>query len=188
MWFSIIPATREMNNETVIEAFTEKLIRMNQVRVYDVLFLTLILSIGAPKSMNILYRLLLAKLYRKSRHHMLLLNLAVADSIVIFIMIPTEIAWRITYVWLAGSVACKTYVFVRVFGLYASNMMLICISVDRFYAVSKPFSYASMSSRIGWLIKVSWIISFAAALPEVKRYYTLIFLLITHLPESLISS
>ena len=50
-------------------------------------------------------------------------------------MIPTEVGWRLTSEWKAGDIGCRSFQFIRVFGLYASSMVLIVISIDRYYAV-----------------------------------------------------
>lgn len=145
-------------------------IDLKQVPLMNILVYTFMFTVGAPKNFQVIRCLLCNKnkLYSKSRHHLLLLNLAIADAIVLFIMIPGEIGWRITSDWRAGNVGCKTFQFIRVFGLYASSMVLICISVDRYYAVVKPFRYGSMSSRISKLLKVSWFISFLISTPQVS--------------------
>ena len=52
-------------------------IRLIDICVYSVFFL-----IGGPANSRVLLILLRNHLYNKSRHHMLLLNLAIADTIV----------------------------------------------------------------------------------------------------------
>lgn len=143
---------------------------LKHVPLLNILVYTLMFGIGAPKNFQVVRCLLFnkTKLYSRSRHHLLLLNLAIADSIVLFISVPAEIGWRVTSDWRAGNVGCKVFQFVRVFGLYASSMILICISLDRYYAVVKPFRYSSMSCRISKLLRLSWIMSFLISTPQVS--------------------
>ena len=44
---------------------------------------------------------------------------------------PMEIGWAFTVRWLAGDLLCRVLMFLRVFGLYLSNFILVCISIDR---------------------------------------------------------
>ena len=47
------------------------------------------------------------------------------------ILMPVEIGWAATVQWLAGDFMCRVLLFLRVFGLYLSNFILVCISIDR---------------------------------------------------------
>lgn len=153
---------------TTSEAASEQIDDITRIKLIDVFAYTLLLAIGAPANFKVLRNLHAGKLYSKSRHHFLLLNLALADSVVSFIMIPTEIGWRLTNAWTAGNFVCKIFQFVRVFGPYASSMVLICISIDRYYAVVKPFTYTTMDTRISCLLRLAWIISFLLSIPQVN--------------------
>lgn len=143
-----------------------------KIRVLDIVVYTFLFAIGAPANYKIIKCLIWTsnsvKLYRKSRHHFLLLNLAIADAIVLFIVLPTEVLWRVTASWRAGNIGCKLFQFFRVFGLYASSMILICISLDRYYAVVQPFKYGSAANRISRLLKASWILSAIFSAPQVS--------------------
>ena len=50
---------------------------------------------------------------------------------VTFLMMPLEIGWAATVSWRAGDAMCRIMSFFRMFGLYLSSFILICISVDR---------------------------------------------------------
>lgn len=50
---------------------------------------------------------------------------------VTFLMMPLEIGWAITVSWKAGDAMCRIMAFFRVFGLYLSSFVLVCISMDR---------------------------------------------------------
>ena len=39
--------------------------------------------------------------------------------------------WRLVRFWLAGSLACKLFAFLRAFGFYLSSMVLVVVSLDR---------------------------------------------------------
>jgi gonadotropin-releasing hormone receptor len=130
--------------------------------------------IGAPAELLVARKLLQNKTYKRSRYHFLLLNLNIADSVVVFIMIPVEIGWMYTNDWRAGNMACKVLQFFRAFGPYSSSLLLICLSIDRYYAVVKPFSYAFLDRKINFLLTFVWITSFVISLPQVMLFHVIL--------------
>lgn len=142
--------------------------KLMSIRFIDICVYSLFFLIGAPANVRVLLILVRNKLYSKTRHHQLLLNLAVADTIVCLIMLPTEVGWRITLKWLAFDAGCRIFQFFRVFGLYASSMVLIVISIDRYYAVVQPFTYVLIGDRINGLLILAWLTSALLSLPQVS--------------------
>ncbi|XP_065157122.1 adipokinetic hormone/corazonin-related peptide receptor variant I-like [Atheta coriaria] len=108
---------------------------------------------------------------RKSRISFLIIHLTVADLIVTFIMIPFEIAWRITVQWLGGNIACKILLFFRAFGLYLSSNVLICISLDRYFAVVHPLMMTNKRSRGKWMLYCAWLASTFYASPQILIFH-----------------
>ncbi len=47
-------------------------------------------------------------------------------------MMPLEIGWSATVMWTAGDVLCRIFAFLRIFGLFLSGNILVCISLDRY--------------------------------------------------------
>ncbi|CAL4083265.1 unnamed protein product, partial [Meganyctiphanes norvegica] len=93
---------------------------------------------------------------RKSRVNLMIGHLAVADLIVTFIMIPLEIGWRFTTSWKAGNTACKVLLFARAFGLYSSSMVLVCISLDRYFAICHPLKVQDSKRRNKIMLFFAW--------------------------------
>ena len=104
----------------------------NEILVYSILFV--VAAVGNLTVFITLFR----NRHRKSRVNLMIMHLAAADLIVTFIMIPMEVGWRLTTQWLAGNFACKFFQFLRAFGLYLSSMVLVCISLDRYFAIVHP--------------------------------------------------
>ena len=50
-------------------------------------------------------------------------------------MMPVEIGWAATVMWTAGDVLCRVCAFFKIFGLFLSGNILICISLDRYTSV-----------------------------------------------------
>lgn len=80
---------------------------------------------------TVLVLLIRRRLKSPSRIDTMLMHLAIADLLVTFLLMPLEIGWAYTVMWLAGDLMCRIMSFLRVFGLYLSSFVLICISIDR---------------------------------------------------------
>jgi hypothetical protein len=47
-------------------------------------------------------------------------------------MMPLEIGWSATVMWHAGDFFCRCFSFFRIFGMFLSSNVLVCISLDRY--------------------------------------------------------
>ncbi|XP_039758843.1 gonadotropin-releasing hormone II receptor-like [Pararge aegeria] len=130
------------------------------VGIYSALFV-----VGAIGNVSVFVSLVRSR-RRKSRVNLLMTHLVVADLIVIFIGIPLEIAWRTTNAWLAGNLACKIFLVLRAFGLYLSSNVLVCISLDRFFAVLYPLRLAVARNRSKTMLSFAWFIALLCSLPQ----------------------
>jgi len=61
----------------------------------------------------------------------MLMHLAIADLMVTLLLMPMEIFWAWTVQWLSTDLMCRLMSFFRVFGLYLSSYVMVCISLDR---------------------------------------------------------
>eukprot|EP00095_Tigriopus_kingsejongensis_P011396 maker-scaffold68_size422247-snap-gene-2.13 protein:Tk11396 transcript:maker-scaffold68_size422247-snap-gene-2.13-mRNA-1 annotation:"adipokinetic hormone receptor isoform x3" len=105
--------------------------RFNSAHVISISAYGALFLVSSVANMTVLY--ILIRRYRKikSRVNLLLINLAIADLLVTFLMMPLEIGWAATVMWTAGDVMCRVFSFFRIFGLFLSSNVLICISLDR---------------------------------------------------------
>nr|AHB51763.1 ACP receptor 1 [Ixodes scapularis] len=131
-----------------------------QVIVYSVLFIA-----AAAGNVSVFFSLF-GERHRKSRIKLMILHLVVADLIVTFVMIPLEIIWRLTVQWTAGNVMCKAMQVLRAFGPYLSSMVLVCISVDRYFAVLHPFKVHDARRRGRMMLAAAWYTSLVCSSPQ----------------------
>ncbi|XP_062554078.1 adipokinetic hormone/corazonin-related peptide receptor variant I isoform X2 [Armigeres subalbatus] len=129
--------------------------------VYCVLFI-----IAAGGNLSVVITLFRSRRHRRSRVSLMICHLAVADLMVAFIMIPLEVGWRITVQWHAGNVACKVFLFMRAFCLYLSSNVLVCVSLDRCFAVIYPLRVSAARKRGKIMLGGAWFIAFANAIPQ----------------------
>ncbi|TRY76820.1 hypothetical protein TCAL_03506 [Tigriopus californicus] len=132
------------------------------ISVYSLLFV-----VSSVLNLNVLANLLLArKNVGLSRLNTLLLQLVLADLSVTFFLMPLEIIWAATVSWKGGDLLCRICSFFRIFGLFLSSNIVICISIDRFLAILKPFSVRSSSSRINRMLFMAWFLAVVLSLPQ----------------------
>lgn len=80
---------------------------------------------------TVLYLLTKRRLRGPLRIDIMLMHLAIADLMVTFLLMPLEIAWAWTVQWRSTDLMCRLMSFFRVFGLYLSSFVMVCISLDR---------------------------------------------------------
>ncbi|XP_015795190.1 gonadotropin-releasing hormone II receptor-like [Tetranychus urticae] len=101
--------------------------------------------------------------------NLLMAHLTFADLCVIFISLPIEIMWRITISWNAGDTSCRVIQSVRLFGMYLSSNIVVCISIDRLHAFTR-------SSRTGYrkysktFLISAYILALFLSLPQAAIY------------------
>nr|XP_027201205.1 gonadotropin-releasing hormone II receptor-like [Dermatophagoides pteronyssinus] len=136
------------------------------VIIYSILFI--ISSIGNTT----VFISLIKNRHRKLRINLMILNLTIADLIVTYIMIPLEICWRITNEWLAGDIVCRIMQAFRAFGPYLSSMVLVCISLDRYFAVIHPMKVNDAHRRSKIMLTFAWLISIVCSVPQTIVFHT----------------
>ena len=95
-----------------------------------------------------------------------------SDLLVTFLYMPVEIGWKSTTQWLAGDVWCRFFKFFSIFGLLLSSNILICICLDRFYAIVCPLSAGKAARNMKILLWSAWIISILSAAPQVSLLFS----------------
>ncbi|CAH0687963.1 unnamed protein product [Spodoptera exigua] len=81
------------------------------------------------------------------------------------------IGWKYTNAWLVGNLMCKLLLVLRAFGLYLSSNVLVCISVDRFFAVIYPLRLPVARRRSKQMLLCAWAFALACSLPQLALQY-----------------
>ncbi len=142
----------------------------NCVIAYVILF-----CIGAPGNLFVFIsvgREIWRRQLMRSRIKVLIWHLATADLFVTFVVIPIEVFWRLTIQWYGGDPLCKLAQFFRAFGLYLSSTVIICISLDRFFAIVFPLKVIGGMKRVRNMLCVAWGSSIMFATPQVRNTHT----------------
>ncbi|XP_045523965.1 orexin/Hypocretin receptor type 1-like isoform X1 [Pieris brassicae] len=95
-----------------------------------------------------------------------IVNLAVADFMVILICLPPTVLWDVTETWFFGTAMCRIVLYFQSVSVTVSVLTLTFISVDRWYAICFPLKFKSTTSRAKTAILIIWVLSLSFNIPE----------------------
>ncbi|CAF4873857.1 unnamed protein product [Pieris macdunnoughi] len=95
-----------------------------------------------------------------------IVNLAVADFMVILICLPPTVLWDVTETWFFGTAMCRIVLYFQSVSVTVSVLTLTFISVDRWYAICFPLKFKSTTSRAKTAILIIWVLSLSFNVPE----------------------
>jgi 5-hydroxytryptamine receptor 7 len=108
-------------------------------------------------------------LVRKLRRpcNYLLVSLAVSDLCVAVLVMPTALMYEVLNEWRFGSFFCDVWVSFDVLSCTASILNLCAISVDRFWAITKPLEYGVKRTprRMMLCVALVWLGAACISLP-----------------------
>lgn len=106
---------------------------------------------------------------RKSHVRVLIINLTAADLLVTFIVMPVDAVWNITVQWLAGDLACRFLMFLKLQAMYSCAFVTVVISLDRQSAILKPLAISMARKRNKVMLTVAWSMSALFSIPQVRK-------------------
>ncbi|XP_050100050.1 neuropeptide SIFamide receptor-like [Anopheles aquasalis] len=108
-----------------------------------------------------------------------IVNLAVADVLVIVFCLPATLMSNIFVPWMLGWLMCKTVPYIQGVSVAASVYSLIAVSLDRFLAIWWPLKLQITKRRARFMIVCIWIIALGSTVP-----WALFFDLVPIIPEA----
>ncbi|XP_008556953.1 adipokinetic hormone/corazonin-related peptide receptor variant I [Microplitis demolitor] len=163
------------SNETksVSELMSELPIDMqfNEGHLLSIVTYSILMVISIAGNTTVLVLIIERRKTNQSRINTLLLHLAIADLLVTLLMMPLEIGWAATVSWRAGDLMCRIMAFFRVFGIYLSSFVLVCISIDRYYAVLKPMQLINIDRREKLMLIGAWVGAVLCSAPQTLVFH-----------------
>lgn len=104
---------------------------------------------------------------RRSHVRVLIINLTLADLLVTFIVMPVDAVWNITVQWVAGDLACRLLMFLKLQAMYSCAFVTVVISLDRQFAILNPLAVITARTRNKAMLAAAWSASTVLSLPQV---------------------
>lgn len=103
----------------------------------------------------------------RSVPNIFIVSLAVADLMVAIGVLPLNVVYNVTGVWLFGGVVCKLWLTCDVMCCTASILNLCAIALDRYRAITQPIAYAQKRtvSRVMCTVALVWLASAVISSP-----------------------
>ncbi|XP_028329620.1 putative gonadotropin-releasing hormone II receptor [Gouania willdenowi] len=108
---------------------------------------------------------------RKSHVRVLIVNLTVADLLMTFIVMPVDAVWNITVQWLAGDLACRVLMFLKLQAMYSCAFVTVVISLDRQSAILNPLAINKARKRNRFMLTVAWGMSVILSIPQIFLFH-----------------
>ncbi|KAJ8673744.1 hypothetical protein QAD02_005006, partial [Eretmocerus hayati] len=162
----------EVVNSTVSKPVMDPDMQFNEGHVLSIVGYSILMVFSAIGNISVLTLLLRRRgNIVRTRINIMLIHLAIADLLVTFLIMPVEIAWAATVSWKFGDSMCRVTAFFRMFGLYLSSFILICISLDRYHAILRPLHMVDIDRRGRVMITCAWIGATIFALPQAVIFH-----------------
>ncbi|XP_072271264.1 leukotriene B4 receptor 1-like isoform X2 [Pyxicephalus adspersus] len=123
------------------------------------------LIMGFPGNAFVIWSVL-TQVKKRTVTCILILHLAIADMGVI-ITAPIFIHFLSTGTWVFGNAICKICHYIGNLSMYASIFLITFMSVDRFFAVAKPFTSQKVRTKpvVRSIVFIIWILASLFSIP-----------------------
>ncbi|GAB0095030.1 gonadotropin-releasing hormone receptor [Sergentomyia squamirostris] len=145
--------------------------RFNDGHILSIFGYSFLMVASTIGNVTVLVLLIRKRLKGSSRIDAMLMHLAIADLLVTFLLMPLEIGWAYTVQWYGGDLLCRVMSFFRTFGLYLSGFVLVCISLDRYYAILRPLNFSGIDRRGRVMLLTAWIMSVVCSAPQAYIFH-----------------
>lgn len=142
---------------------------VKQVKVQTVLISIILLAVILGTIIGNILVCVAVCLVRKLRRpcNYLLVSLAVSDLCVALLVMPTALMYEVLEEWRFGNLFCDVWVSFDVLSCTASILNLCAISVDRYWAITKPLEYGCKRTprRMILCVALVWLGAACISLP-----------------------
>ncbi|KAK3607918.1 hypothetical protein CHS0354_036752 [Potamilus streckersoni] len=160
--------SKHINNESIVE-FNLAPPSSHEILVSISILFCIIGSVGLLGNSLVVIVVLLDRKMRQSVTNIFIMNLAVADFLIMLFGVPEIVQFMINRGWLLGTAVCKTNRFILVVSLYVSILSLISVCIERFVAIVYPIKAHILCGRRKIILAVLliWTIAVGCGSPTV---------------------
>lgn len=97
-------------------------------------------------------------------------SMAFSDLLLTLFCVPFALTRVMANKWVLGSVMCRLVRFLQTYAPTTTILVLVTISIDRFYTIIYPLSFKITRRTAKHLISGCWIVSFVCCVPSLSFY------------------
>ncbi|XP_033336951.1 orexin/Hypocretin receptor type 1 isoform X1 [Megalopta genalis] len=101
-----------------------------------------------------------------------IVNLAIADFLVLLLCLPFTVLWDVTETWFLGLTLCKAVPYLQTVSVTVSILTLTFISIDRWYAICFPLRFKSTTTRAKTATIGIWAVALIFDIPDLVVLHT----------------
>ncbi|BFZ17756.1 hypothetical protein BsWGS_20795 [Bradybaena similaris] len=101
--------------------------------------------------------------------NLFIMNLAVADAVVLVLCSPPTVLQSVTETWFLGDAMCKVVIFFQNTVVGVSVLTLSAIAVERYFAICRPLKSRITMRKVKFTVLVIWLISAALGSPNITN-------------------
>jgi len=153
-------------NNTTVNGTVNPFGRNEEIAKIEITVLTLTFLVAVAGNVSVL--LATSRTPRKrSRVHLFIKHLSLADLVVAFFQVLPQLCWKITFRFYGPDVLCRVVKHLQVLGMFASTYMMVMMTLDRYIAVCHPLQTLRQPTRRAYtMIASTWLCSLALSLPQ----------------------
>ncbi|NXJ64870.1 LPAR6 protein, partial [Rostratula benghalensis] len=154
-----------VSNETVANSSSELSLEADfQYSLFTVIY-SVVFVLGLVENVLVLY-LLSRRGTHASHSYVYMMNLALVDTLFVCVL-PFKIHYHLNRNnWVFGDMACRVTGTLYYINIYLSIAFFTCICVDRYMAVSHPFTYIQIKAlHYVLVVVVLWVVALSVTVP-----------------------
>ncbi|ESO82082.1 hypothetical protein LOTGIDRAFT_52339, partial [Lottia gigantea] len=107
----------------------------------------------------------------RSRMHMFIMHLSIADLLVAFFNVLPQLIWDITFRFEGGDFLCRFVKYMQVFVMYLSTYVLVMTAIDRYRAICHPLSTHTWTNKTAnFMVIGAYVISGILSFPQILLF------------------
>ncbi|XP_055959248.1 cephalotocin receptor 2, partial [Patella vulgata] len=103
----------------------------------------------------------------RSRMHMFIMHLSIADLLVAFFNVLPQLMWDISFRFEGGDFLCRFVKYMQLFVMYLTSYVLVMTAIDRYLAICHPLSTHTWTTRtVNVMVLGAYLISGILSIPQ----------------------
>lgn len=164
-WTECLSNETQVNGSECLRVGGSGSVRDESLASVEVTVLAMLLVLILVSNSLVLAALVRSSLMRPmSRTYYFMAHICTADLMVGLFNVLSQLAWELTYYFRGPNWLCKGVKFMQVMPLYLSPLLLTCLALDRYRAISWRTGGSLWSSPR--MVRIVWVIAAVLALPQ----------------------